>query len=354
MTSLLSGIRFSGGDEDFPEGISVIICTRNATSRIGQTLRHLARQKVSGLPWEIIIVDNGSTDETAEMARREWPVDAPVPLRIFYEPTPGYNYAAEHGISHARYSVISHVHDDNWLEEDWIARVAAIFRSNPEIGACGGRTKANFECLPPAWFSKFQENYAIGPQSERGGDITWSRGYLWGAGLSVRRTAWMQLKQRGFRSRSSGRKAGQRLISGEDSEICYALRLAGWKLWYCEDLQLTHHIPATRLNWQYLRRLFRSFGGASALHDCYFYPLSHVSLRCDGLWREALMKSLSQLLWRVRRAGPALFWTFEGNADLLQLEREIGRTVQLIRMRNAYAQTHRAVFDAEWREKPKK
>ena len=341
MTSLLSGM--------FPEGISVIVCVHNGADRIGPTLRHLARQEAGSMPWEVIVVDNGSTDGTARAAREAWPTDAPAPLRLFSQPIPGYNHAADCGIAEARFNVIAHVHDDNWLEKDWLARAAAVFQSDPEIGACGGQTKASFECDPPWWFREFQENYAVGLQSEHSGDITWSRGYLWGAGLCVRRTAWMELKRQGFRPLSTGRNAGRRLISGEDSEVCFALRLAGWKLWYSEDLCLTHYLPAARLNWIYLRRLFRSFGEASAGHDCYLSVISNAGVNFERMWRDALMESLCKILRRRPRRWAALLLGSEGNPDVLRLEWQIGRIIGLMRMRGTYADAHRAVFDAEWR-----
>jgi glycosyltransferase involved in cell wall biosynthesis len=351
MTSPSSGIESSGRGE-FAEGVSVIVCARNAASRIGRTLLHLAQQEAVPVPWEVIVVDNNSTDGTVEAARKAWPANAPAPLRLLSEPTLGYNHAAERGIANARYSIIAHVHDDNWLEKNWIAQAAAIFRSDPEIGACGGRVEAGLECKPPWWFAATQHRYAVGPQGEQSGDVTWSRGYLWGAGLCVRRTAWEKLEQEGFRFLTSGRKASGKIISGEDSEICYALRLAGWKLYYSEDLRLTHYIPAARLNWRYLTKLVRSFGAASALHDCYIYPLSHERLNEDRIWWNALKQSVRRLVG-MRRSWFALVRESEGNTDLLLLQRQIARTLELVRLRNTYAQIHRAVFHAAWRRMPR-
>jgi len=349
MTPLSSGIDSGTRDKDFPEGVSVIVCAHNAAGRIGQTLRHLARQRAGTIPWEIIVVDNASIDGTAEVARREWPGDAPVPLRILNEPTPGYNHAAECGIAHARFSVVAHVHDDNWLEDDWIARVATIFSNDPEIGACGGQIKASLDSVAPGWFQQFAEYYAVGPQAQSSGDITWTRGYLWGAGLCIRQTAWAELKRRGFRPLTSGRTVGHKLISGEDSEICFALRLAGWRLWYSEELSLTHFIPAARLEWPYVRRLVRSFGEASALHDCYVYPVSFAKLQLEHIWRNAFLESLDQMR-TMYRSLPAFFARAEGDAGVLRLEREFGRAVELFRLRHIYAELHRDIFHAPWRD----
>src|SRR5690348_8092021 len=71
-------------------GISVVICTYNGAERLPQTLAHLAAQEDTGtIAWEVLVVDNASTDDTAEVARRCWPADAPAPLRVVGEPRMG-------------------------------------------------------------------------------------------------------------------------------------------------------------------------------------------------------------------------------------------------------------------------
>lgn len=323
------------------------MCTYNGAARIGETLRHLAQQEKVTVPWEVIVVDNASNDGTAEVALREWPYDASAPLRIFHERSPGYNHAADLGIAKSRYGIIAHVHDDVWLDTDWLARAAAIFTSNPAIGACGGYNRANCECSPPAWFKRYEEYFAVGQQADSSGDITFSRGYLWGAGLCIRASAWRDLKGSGFAPLTTGRNASCKLIAGEDSEVCYALRLAGWKLWYSDELRLTHFIRRERLTWRYLCRLSRSFGEASALHDCYLYPITRNRIRAN-LWSKAVLRSLVDL-WRSRLGFLALLTGAEGNLHAVRLERRIGRAAELIRMRKSYKATHHRVLNANWR-----
>src|SRR6185437_5482655 len=66
-----------------PLGVSVVICTYNGAARLPRTLAHLAAQENTGaIAWEVLVVDNASTDDTAEVARRCWPAHAPAPLRI--------------------------------------------------------------------------------------------------------------------------------------------------------------------------------------------------------------------------------------------------------------------------------
>ena len=96
-------------------GVSIMICCHNGAARLPETLAHLSRQKVDpGIPWEVLIVDNASTDDTAPRARQLWPESAPAPLRIIPEPQQGKPYACLRGLNEARYEFLGIIDDDNW------------------------------------------------------------------------------------------------------------------------------------------------------------------------------------------------------------------------------------------------
>ncbi|RZK19240.1 MAG: glycosyltransferase, partial [Flavobacterium sp.] len=55
------------------KGVTIILCTFNGASRLPKTIEHLAKQAVvEDIPWEIIVVDNGSTDNTSVIVTQEW------------------------------------------------------------------------------------------------------------------------------------------------------------------------------------------------------------------------------------------------------------------------------------------
>ena len=64
-------------------------------------------------------------------------------------------------------------------------------------------------------------------------------------------------------------RIGKSLVAGEDSERSQAFRILGYKLWYDPSLEFEHHIPVTRLDWNYIRKLYNSFGRASINHNIY-------------------------------------------------------------------------------------
>lgn len=255
--------------------VTVVICCHNSAARLPATLAHLARQRTpADVDWEVLVVDNASTDATAASARHLWPDGAPAPLRVISEPTPGLAHARRRGFEASDHDVLTFVDDDNWVEEGYIAEVARIFTTHADVGACGARGVAAFEADPPAWFAQLAHHYAIGPQAEHEGYVPIeTRKILWGAGLSIRRAALEQLYAAGFQVLLGARTGGS-LMSGDDAELCFALRLAGWQLYYSPALGYHHYIPVERLTWEYATRLQDGLGRSSV-------PLKHYELRLD-------------------------------------------------------------------------
>ncbi|MBK9226764.1 MAG: glycosyltransferase [Ignavibacteria bacterium] len=251
-------------------GVSVVICCYNSEKVLPMTLNHLCTQNVPNkIPWEIIIVDNASTDNTAEVAKKIFEgSDCLCDFKIVKEINPGLSAARLKGLESAKYEYVIFCDDDNHLDKNFVRHTFDIMHGNDEIGVLGGQSTTEFDILPKNWFYDWQDSFAIGKQSENNGDITWTRGYVWGASMVVRRSAFRKLIQKGFKSNLTDRK-GTALSAGGDTEICYALRNDGWKIWYDSRLMFRHHIPPERLDWKYLRKLFRGFGQASAVLDVY-------------------------------------------------------------------------------------
>jgi len=256
-----------------PASITIAVCCYNSARRLPDTLRHLAAQVVpDDVSWEVLVIDNASTDGTADVALQTWPSDAPAPLRVVTEPNAGLSNARHRAIMEARYDVIGFIDDDNWVCQDWVQTASKTMSAHPEAGACGGPSEAVFEVSPPDWFARYKACYAVGEQADAEGDVTDTRGWLWGAGLCLRRQALLQLFSAGFSPLLSDRK-GSQLTSGGDNELCYALVMAGWRVWYNPRLELRHFIPKERLTSDYLKRWFTGAGACSVLAGIYEHVL---------------------------------------------------------------------------------
>jgi glycosyltransferase involved in cell wall biosynthesis len=346
-----------------PLGVSVVVCCYNSASRLPavfeQTLAHLAVQQTHGdLLWELIVIDNASTDDTAQFARRCWPAQHPISARILHERQLGLSYARARGLNEAKFEFVSFVDDDNWIHADWIKRVVSVMLEHPEAGAVGGFSEPVCEVTPPWWLHRVGRWLALGPDIADPSDVTESLERLWAAGMTVRRTAWLELRDRGFRFHLPDRK-GEALSGCGDTELCLALRLAGWRLWYDPQLQFRHFMPANRLTWQYMRRLVNATGASAVDLDPYYLLLKELGRQppssakpvphmVRATWIFQIIATVKLMLHHYLTLLHEPFSTREGHPAALELEYCLGRLPKLLATCGRFQRAVRRVRQANW------
>jgi glycosyltransferase involved in cell wall biosynthesis len=288
-------------------GVSFLLCTYNGAPRLAETLACLAAQVVpTGILWEVIFVDNASTDGSSEVAEEVWAaLGAPAPLRMLYEPRLSYKAALQRAIGQINYRYACIVDDDNRLDPDYLSTGVALLEKYPQIGVLGGPNTPTFEGSAPAWFPAFQHCYASGPQLNRVGggfsplpDGPVGRNVLWGAGMFVRSEIWNQLNACGFISLFTGRQGESNLTAGEDDELCYVAQMLGYEVWYSTRLHLCHHMAAGRLTESYRDRLFYASARAATRLNAYRNALWG---RSDGTVGSNLLKDIGYAALGVAR-----------------------------------------------------
>jgi cellulose synthase/poly-beta-1,6-N-acetylglucosamine synthase-like glycosyltransferase len=243
------------------------------------------------------------------------------------------------GIVESKYEFVCFVDDDNRVSSNWLETISNLVAEHDDVGAFGGQIEAIPEGTLPTWFEQFQNYYAVGQQGDQAGDVTDGRGYLWGAGLCLRKRAWQMLTENQFSFLLSDRK-GEALSAGGDAELCYALRLAGWRLWYEPRLRMQHFLPKSRLQWDYLRRVSRGFGAATAGIDAYEMVIKKASTgsirNANQTWSWQTLATIKYLLRKPIKLIRALLSSMEGDADVLEIENLWGRLLELLRHRRTY------------------
>lgn len=257
------------------EGVTVIICCFNSSQRLKPTLEHLYQQKkIEIAKWEIILVDNSSTDNTVKVAEEIWAhfTSTKPPFKIVSEQKAGLSSARNKGIAEAEFKFVLFCDDDNWLDNNYVFNALAIIKSSPTIGALGGKGSPVFEAEEPPYFWKNQYHVlAVGRQSDIEGDITNERGVVYGAGMILNKSAYYSLINMYNFSFQVSDRIGNNLMSSGDHELCLALKLAGYKIYYSESLLFKHYIPKKRTSIDYYKKLFISFGKSHAMLAPYFY-----------------------------------------------------------------------------------
>lgn len=257
-------------------GVSVIVCCYNSASRIRETLKHLALQNTENeLKWEVILVDNASSDDTQSVATNAWNLfgRSDVSMTIVNESQQGLSFARAKGIEVSRFDVIIFCDDDNWLDEAYLQKAFTILKRDVSIGALGGTGVAKSDVPLPDWFEKYKYCYACYAQGAQSGELVGSLDSLYGAGLVIRKEVLQMLKDKKFQPRLTDRK-GINLVSGGDTELSYAVRLMGFKLWFSDELKFEHFLPQSRLSYEYLGKLNNSLSYSRAQLIVYHYILT--------------------------------------------------------------------------------
>ncbi len=247
--------------------LSVILPTHNPDpARLQRSLSGLRAQTLPTDRWETILVNNASTDFPSVGFFSE---NAPTNFSVVDEPALGLTPARRRGFNTARGAVAVLVDDDNELAPDYLSQVLALFARLPKVGVAGGKSLPEFEHEPAEWAREFlpllalrdlgpAEIISTGLQSADQTQHLYPAFAPIGAGMALRRaawTAWLKVLQAPGTTLSDRR--GAELTSGGDNDIVLSALRAGWEVGYFPALGLTHLIPASRLESNYLARLNR-------------------------------------------------------------------------------------------------
>jgi glycosyltransferase involved in cell wall biosynthesis len=292
-------------------GITVALCCYNSAARLPQALKYIGAQ-VTGddLKWEVLVVDNLSSDNTGDVAQRTWnALPTPVALRVVGENNPGLSNARKRAVYEARYEFILFCDDDNWLNETYVQRAYERMIADDTVGVLGGKGIPEFESAPPSWFGHFSSSYAVGAQAKASGYMGENRN-VYGAGMVVRGEVLRRLYDIGFKSLLTGRK-GEALSTGEDIEICLWYKMMGYTLYYDDELIFRHYIPDKRLTKDFFLKRTVGKGKTEVVFLIYKTLMNgkqHVPwLENKGLWYYEIKKRVLYFLV-ARMAG---VWDFK-------------------------------------------
>src|SRR6476469_6477868 len=175
--------------------LTVAIPTYNGAARLPLILERLRSQNNSeSIAWEIIIVDNNSTDDTAAVVQQyqaNWPDS--YPLKYYFEAEQGAAFARQRAIREAQGDLVGFLDDDNLPTLQWLSAAYEFAQTHPQAGAYGGQIHGEYEVDPPANFEQIQAFLAIRQRGPEPNLYEPERISLPpAASLVVRRQAWLQ------------------------------------------------------------------------------------------------------------------------------------------------------------------
>ena len=231
---------------------SVIIATYNRADELRHTIRSVAGLDVGG-PWELLVVDNKSTDHTRSTVESER-AGFPGLLRYLYEAEQGKYAALNTGIRSAAGAYIAVTDDDARVERDWLRQgMAGLERHNCEY--VGGKVLPLWRGEPPEWLpNRGGFHWAVLGLQDHGPDPLefGVNNVPWPLGINIvaRRETYNRIA---LFDNQLGRTAGT-LRNQAQREWHLRARAAGIRGFYVPEMVVHHVVERERLTKQYFRR----------------------------------------------------------------------------------------------------
>ena len=242
--------------------LSLIVATYNRAESLLRTLESVVLQSADPQLWECVVVNNNSTDNTAEAFAAFAADHTAFSLRMVDEPKQGLSNARNCGIAASTGEYIAIVDDDETLEQGYIETYIEFFDSFPTALAAGGGVKAVYEGSRPRWMSHYTEQMIANPLDLDVVVTTFPASRVpAGGNMAFRRAAFDKV---GLFNPRLGRN-GQSLIGGEENDLFARLRRAGEQLYFVPGAAIYHHIPQSKLTDEYFDRLSYNVGRSKLL-----------------------------------------------------------------------------------------
>jgi glycosyltransferase involved in cell wall biosynthesis len=279
--------------------VSVIVPARDAAGTLGAQLDALTSQTAT-VPTEIVVVDNASTDDTAEVANRYEDV------RVIVIPTPGANHARNVGIAATSGDIVLLTDADDVVSESWVERMYAASKSAHCFGGPVEFVLLNDQQTRERWGVSSSPRF-VGSKSPYPSPI--------GCNCGFHRSVWESVG--GFNEALS--------VANDESEFFWRAARRGFRFAPVPDALVHQRLRSEP--WRIIRREFHA-----GIADVHAYSVS----RELGAERESWARSLHVYAWIVRLAVTG-FWDRRRRWQVMRLAaRRLGRIRGSVRRRVRY------------------
>jgi glycosyltransferase involved in cell wall biosynthesis len=239
---------------------SIVVCTRNRSASLRACLAAIAADD-SQTARELIVVDNGSSDDTQAVIASAARTGQHASLRSVWEPTAGLSVARNAGAAAARGEYVLYTDDDVRVKKGWTDALVAGFRLDNQVGAVAGRIVPEWETAPPSWLSEWIAHlvalHDYGLSTKELGEAEPPIG----ANMAVRRELILRLP-----FDTSLGHCGQLAIGYEEILMARRFRKSS-SIWYVPDAVAHHWVTASRITVRAVRRAAFHNGFGQARYD---------------------------------------------------------------------------------------
>ena len=280
---------------------SIVIPTLNRSDSLRATIDSLLGSKFSPHEYEILIVDNGSTDNTRQVAETAIESNMGRQIRYYYEPVPGLLSARHKGALESKGEILVYVDDDIEADQYWLEAISEALE-DPEVKLVGGKSLPKYESAPPDWLDAFWYRdgdlrqcfyLSLLDYGDKISEI--DPLYVWGLNFAIRRETLFELE--GFNPECVP-KTLQRYQGDGDTGLAWKVKAAGYKIIYQPQALVYHIVPTQRLTIDYfVERMF-----SAGVSDSYTTIRRNQGLRFE--WR--IHEPIPRIMLLLRRIASKL------------------------------------------------
>ena len=235
--------------------VSIVLSTYNRAEMLGPAIEHLLAQAPNSPPYELIVVDNNSTDGTRAVVDA-FAARSGERLRYLFEGRQGLSHARNTGIAAARADIVAFTDDDVRVSPEWVAAIGRAFAANPDVDCLGGRILPWWPGPTPEWLTRL---HWVGPLALQDyGDKPFE--------VDAHRPLSLAGANFAFRKSVFGRIGmfSPDFVRSEDTELLIRLWLAGRRALYVPDMLIYAAVQPARLTKAYHREWYSNIGRCNA------------------------------------------------------------------------------------------
>jgi glycosyltransferase involved in cell wall biosynthesis len=233
--------------------LTVLLATRNRSKILSLALESFCKLQAPEGDWKLIVVDNGSSDQTPETVKA---FSGRLPLQFLMEPRRGKNVALNTALVQIDGDLTVLTDDDVLPRPDWLLKLRHAADAHSEFSIFGGSILPYWESPPPVWTRWVHQGaaYAIT-------DPTWAEGPIsancvWGPNMAIRSAVF----KAGICFETQIGPSGNNYVQGGDTELTRRLESLGHRAWHVQDATVQHIIRQEQLDLGWVMRRAIRYG----------------------------------------------------------------------------------------------
>lgn len=284
--------------------VSLVICTYNRVDILPRSLAAACRQTMPASGYQVVVVDNASTDHTRHVVRQLTPPHG-LDVRYVYHPVPGLSHARNAGAAASSASIIAYIDDDAIAAPDLVWRLLRTFDDYPRAACVGGRIDLTLPAVLPKWYSSFFDgSYSkFDLNTTQVLKVTEVSQYPFGANIAFRAEA---LRRIGGFNGALG-PIGKKYSGGDEIDAVIRLAALGYEIFYNPAAVVRHVILPSRIHWTHVTEAAREAGKNWGYFEMELIP-GFRSLNGDVRALRAAVRQVAAAAWKSPRTGLPVAW----------------------------------------------